>query len=71
MVFLCRVFDVRVNEKQVGFAVDVLDSNLEAVEAGDVTSVAKLLLRFSLRMLSDEAKKSSTWEMKWRSLLVR
>ncbi len=33
MFFLRRVLDVPVNEKQVGFAVDVLNGYLEAVEA--------------------------------------
>ncbi len=30
---LCRVLDVRVNEEQVRLAVDILDGNLEAIEA--------------------------------------
>ncbi len=33
MFFLCRVLDVRVDEKRVGFAVDVLNGYLEAIEA--------------------------------------
>ena len=53
---------------------DVLDSNLKAVEAAGFRRcdfVAKLLLRFSLTMPSDAAKKARTCEMKWRLLSVR
>ena len=50
---------------------DVFACNLEAIEAlgfalGAVTSVVKLLLRFSLAILSEAAKNARTWEMKWR-----
>ncbi len=33
VLFLHRVFDVRINEERVGLAVDILNGNLEAVEA--------------------------------------
>ena len=32
-MFLRGVFDVRVNEERVGFAVDIFDGDLETVEA--------------------------------------
>ena len=32
MSLLCRILDVCVNQKQVGFAVDVLNCNLETIE---------------------------------------
>ncbi len=51
---------------------DVLGGNLKAVEAlGFRRCDAKLLLRFSLTMPSDAAKKARACEMKWRSLSVR
>ena len=32
-VVFCRIFDVRVDEERVRLAMDILDGNLEAVEA--------------------------------------
>jgi len=63
--FFHWVFDVRVNEEGVHFAVDVFYHNLEAVEAaerasGVVISVAKLLHRFLLTLPSEVAKNART-----------
>ncbi len=66
------VLDIRVDEERVPLAVNVFDGNLEAIAASgssDVTSVAKLLRRFSLTMPSEAAKKARTCRMKCCSVV--
>jgi hypothetical protein len=69
--FLCWILDVHVDEEEERFA-DVLDCNLEAVEAlgfGCCYFGVKFLLRFLLTMPSEAATNATTWEMKWHSVL--
>ena len=58
MVFLCRVFDVCVDEKQVGFAVVVLDSSLEAVEASGFRG-CDFCCKIAAKVLVDDAIRCS------------